>query len=289
MKNHIKTANNSLANEEFENLLEDKANTLCFDCGSTPATWASVNNAIYLCLNCAGQHRGYGVNCSYIRSITIDTWNETQLKFMKLGGNKRLDELLKLFEVPKSTNTENLYRSKLLEYHRSQLKSEVSNGKLLIPPRIDEALLPYKEFEEEKKEISSASSNNIYSVSSSSSEDFKPADSVGPQGGFLFSMGSLFKSAVDKTKNVAYNVSEKVKESQITHKIVNTGSKAVEVLKDTTYKGVEVIKENTVKGVGVLKDTTYKGVEIIKDTSGKVIAKSYEVGVFLIIDLIRAW
>ena len=40
----------------------------------TPAQWASINNAIYLCLNCAGEHRGYGVNVSFIRSITIDTW-----------------------------------------------------------------------------------------------------------------------------------------------------------------------------------------------------------------------
>jgi ADP-ribosylation factor GTPase-activating protein 1 len=279
MKNHIKTANNSLSNEEFEILLQDKANTICFDCSKTPASWASVNNGIYLCLNCAGLHRGYGVNCSYIRSITIDTWNETQLKFMKLGGNKRLEDLLKVFEVPKSTDPEHLYRSKLLDYHRSQLKSEVSNGKILIPPRIEEALLPYSDFEQHKKENSSNSTNNIYSVSSSSSEDFKPTDSSGPQGGFLSSMGSFFKSAVDKTKNVAYNVSEKVKDSQITNKIVNTGSKAVEVLKDTTYKGVEKIKEGTVKGVEVIKDTTYKGVEIIKDTSGKVIAKGYQVGV----------
>jgi ADP-ribosylation factor GTPase-activating protein 1 len=66
----------------FEELLTDEENNSCFDCsklkfnkiGKIPAQWASVNNAIYLCLNCSGEHRGYGVSTSFMRSITIDTW-----------------------------------------------------------------------------------------------------------------------------------------------------------------------------------------------------------------------
>jgi hypothetical protein len=42
--------------------------------GKTPAQWASINNGIYLCINCSGEHRGYGVTISFMRSITIDTW-----------------------------------------------------------------------------------------------------------------------------------------------------------------------------------------------------------------------
>jgi len=41
-----------------------------------PAPWASVNNAIFLCLECSGEHRGFGVSVSYIRSINLDTWYE---------------------------------------------------------------------------------------------------------------------------------------------------------------------------------------------------------------------
>ena len=269
------TANTSYANDEFEVLLQEKSNKYCFDCGNTPATWASVNNSIYLCLNCAGNHRGFGVNISYIRSITIDTWNETQMKYMKLGGNKRIEELLSLFEVPKSTTANVLYASKLLDYHRSQIKSEVNNGKQLIPPRIDEALIPIDSLRSNEE---SQKKSNIYSVGSTS-EDLKPE--TGPQGGLISSVGSMFKNVVNKTKDVAYNVKEKAKDYEITNRIVNTGSKAIEAIKESTYKGVEVLKDTTSKGVEAIKDRTAQGVEILKDTSGKVIAKGYEVGVFL--------
>lgn len=66
---------------EFEELLKDEENNYCFDCSKlitnsakSPAHWASVNNSIYLCLNCASIHRGFGVDVSYIRSISIDSW-----------------------------------------------------------------------------------------------------------------------------------------------------------------------------------------------------------------------
>jgi hypothetical protein len=42
--------------------------------GKKPAHWASINNGIYLCIDCSGEHRGLGVSTSYIRSTTLDTW-----------------------------------------------------------------------------------------------------------------------------------------------------------------------------------------------------------------------
>jgi hypothetical protein len=42
--------------------------------GKKPAHWASVNNAVYLCLDCSGEHRGLGVSISYVRSVTLDSW-----------------------------------------------------------------------------------------------------------------------------------------------------------------------------------------------------------------------
>jgi hypothetical protein len=116
------------SNPEFSNLLKDPENQQCFDCGKTPAQWASVNNAVYLCINCSGLHRGYGVNISYIRSITLDTWNENQMNLMKFGGNKNLRELLELYNIDKNKVDKNiLYNSKIMDFYRKYLKKKANN------------------------------------------------------------------------------------------------------------------------------------------------------------------
>ena len=116
------------SNPEFSNLLKDPENQQCFDCGKTPAQWASVNNAVYLCINCSGLHRGYGVNISYIRSITLDTWNENQINLMKFGGNKNLRELLELYDIDKNKVDKNiLYNSKIMDFYRKYLKKKANN------------------------------------------------------------------------------------------------------------------------------------------------------------------
>ena len=113
---------------EFDELLKDSNNKLCFDCGKTPTQWASVNNGVYLCINCSGNHRGYGVNISYIKSLTLDKWNESQIGMMRCGGNKMLKELLSVYQVDKSkVNIEKLYCSKLLEFYRCVLKCKAMN------------------------------------------------------------------------------------------------------------------------------------------------------------------
>ena len=59
-----------------------------------PAHWASVNNGIYLCLDCAGEHRGFGSSVSFIKSVTLDQWNEANYNLLRVGGNIRLRDFL---------------------------------------------------------------------------------------------------------------------------------------------------------------------------------------------------
>jgi ADP-ribosylation factor GTPase-activating protein 1 len=257
------TANSTFSNDEFDELMKDTANSFCFDCGKTPASWASVNNGIYLCLNCAGNHRSYGVNISYIRSITIDTWNETQLSFMKLAGNKRLEELMAIFEVPRNTPSQVLFSSKLLEYYRNQLKNDVNKGKQLIPPRMDEALQPMESILNRNEYHSNPTPNmNFYSVGSDFDQNNNKSESSSY--GYLSSVGSLFGKVVEKSKSVASNVKDKVVELDLKNKVISTGSMAVEKLKETG---------------SVVKEKTIHGVEVLKDTSGKVLVKGKEYGV----------
>lgn len=108
--------------------------------GSLQPKWASVNNAIYLCLKCAGVHRGFGVSVSFVRSLTMDSWDQKQIKTLSLGGNLRLKNLLKEYSVPENADPDFRYFIYVVEYYRKLLKSEVSGTETPIKPDIMEGL-----------------------------------------------------------------------------------------------------------------------------------------------------
>ena len=82
---------------------EDLKNKVCCDCSNPNPQWASLSFAIFICLQCAGAHRGFGVHIrhissfflyinlhihihisSFVRSISMDTWQDDQVKRMQV-------------------------------------------------------------------------------------------------------------------------------------------------------------------------------------------------------------
>ncbi|KAJ7498604.1 hypothetical protein FB451DRAFT_1202469 [Mycena latifolia] len=72
-------------------------NKLCGDCSNPNPQWASLGFAVFLCLQCAGTHRGFGVHISFVRSISMDTWQPDQLKRMQIGGNAAFKQFMKSY------------------------------------------------------------------------------------------------------------------------------------------------------------------------------------------------
>jgi len=69
-------------------------NDRCIDCGRISPEWASVTLAVFVCLECSGQHRGLGTHISFIRSVKMDSWTPQQIQSMKMGGNDNCKEFI---------------------------------------------------------------------------------------------------------------------------------------------------------------------------------------------------
>ncbi|KAL8839306.1 MAG: hypothetical protein Q9176_004486 [Flavoplaca citrina] len=64
-------------------------NTTCCDCSAPSPQWASPKFGTFICLTCAGLHRGLGVHISFVRSITMDSFKGNEILRMEKGGNGR--------------------------------------------------------------------------------------------------------------------------------------------------------------------------------------------------------
>ncbi|KIK67768.1 hypothetical protein GYMLUDRAFT_36543 [Collybiopsis luxurians FD-317 M1] len=76
---------------------EDLKNKVCCDCTNPNPQWASLSFGTFICLQCAGVHRGFGVHVSFVRSISMDSWQDDQVKRMQFGGNAPFRDFLKSY------------------------------------------------------------------------------------------------------------------------------------------------------------------------------------------------
>eukprot|EP00438_Fugacium_kawagutii_P015168 Skav227593 [mRNA] locus=scaffold1141:231131:232228:+ [translate_table: standard] len=70
-------------------------NQICADCGEPSPEWASVNQGVTICIQCAGCHRSLGAHVSKVKSLTLDQWKQEEVeRFMALGGNFKVNDQL---------------------------------------------------------------------------------------------------------------------------------------------------------------------------------------------------
>jgi len=111
-------------------------NKVCVDCGRANPQWASPNLSCFFCIDCSGRHRSLGVQISFVRSCTMDTWTKRQLAAMKAGGNHGLKQFLKDQNFPNDLLLELKYSSRAFDLYRDNIKA-LTEGRTPSPiPKI---------------------------------------------------------------------------------------------------------------------------------------------------------
>ena len=120
----------------IKSIRSDELNNECFDCGSYNPEFISINNAIFLCRNCALFHLNFDDNISRIINNNLYNLEEKELYYLYFGGNRKLFEFIYLNPKLNKYKADLLYKTKELRYYRYKLNNKV-NEKLGINKNIE--------------------------------------------------------------------------------------------------------------------------------------------------------
>lgn len=178
-------------------------------------------------------HRSLGVRVSFIRSLTIDSWEDNELLYLKLGGNKRFRDFLNEFQVPQNTIIEFKYMIRASDYYRRLLKSEVNKEDEPFKPDIIAGL-----------EILDYGISNGANFANSNPICFNSASETSPhKSGFFNQFGSFFSKAKETVIKTANNLGDRIKELELRDRLKTTGDKTLAIMKTTGGYVMEKGKE----------------------------------------------
>lgn len=91
-----------------------------------------------MCLECSGKHRGLGVHISFVRSVTMDSWSEIQLRKMESGCNENLNKFLSQYGISKELDIIAKYNSNAASVYRDRIQALADGKPWRDPPVVKE-------------------------------------------------------------------------------------------------------------------------------------------------------
>eukprot|EP01022_Parablepharisma_sp_SALTPOND_P035119 TRINITY_DN94202_c0_g1_i1.p3 TRINITY_DN94202_c0_g1~~TRINITY_DN94202_c0_g1_i1.p3 ORF type:complete len:160 (-),score=17.42 TRINITY_DN94202_c0_g1_i1:330-809(-) len=103
--------------------------------GQAPPVSVSINNGVFLCVECEALHTQLDSNVSNIIPLSEPDWkSHGNFLYLKLGGNRNFNSFLKLFNLDHES-VPIKYKSKAAAFYRKQLDAQIL-GKAFVeePP-----------------------------------------------------------------------------------------------------------------------------------------------------------